>query len=46
MLTNYYQPNPAAAFAYVHAKADVSHPTVCDPAATFEAADSYPVSLA
>ena len=39
MLTNYYQPKPAAAFAYVHAKADVSHPTVCDPAATFEAVD-------
>ena len=45
VLTNYYQPKPAAAFAYVHAKADVSHPTVCDPAATFEAVDPKPVTV-
>ena len=42
MLTNYYHPKAAAAFAYVHANADVLHPTVCDTAATLEAVDPKP----
>ena len=45
MLKNYYHPKPAAAFANVHAKADVSHPTVWEPAATLEAVDPKPVTV-